>query len=170
MSKIEDLTQRVSVLETELERTLLLLNRLIGIVGRNVERLDPANDERFYWLRNNAYILNWDAVEQLTAGDPTIHQATNMLGETALHFLVVENDLEAVEGLAKYGSDVNGSDGVMSPIETAANMGYPGMVDLLIRLGAKVDPEAIMQAAYLSEKKAHAKRIKKVLQKHGFLT
>ena len=67
---------------------------------------DAPTDPRFYQLRNAAY-ADRSAARELIANDASIVEAKNSIGETALHFLVVENQLEAVEFLAQHGSDVN---------------------------------------------------------------
>jgi len=97
----------------------------------------PAEaDQRFYQLRDAAYANRPVALELIEA-DPTIVAAKNSIGETALHFLVVENQLEAVEFLARHGSDVDNQNAFGIPaIVEAAQLGYREMVALLLKLGA----------------------------------
>ncbi len=102
--------------------------------------------------------------------DPSIVDAMNSLEETALHFLVVENRLEAVEFLAKHGSDVNGKTAAILPIEEAARIGHVEMVDLLIRLGATVNAKKILKEAKSRDNKEAYKEIRAVLKSHNLLS
>ncbi len=125
-------------------------------------------DERFYHLRNAAF-ADLPLARKLIQDDPTIVSARNSLGETALHFLVVENQLEAVDFLAKHGSDVNNkNDFDTSAVSEAAQLGYVEMVDLLLELGATVYAYEIvdeMNNVNVSQKKQA--QIIAVLEKHG---
>lgn len=111
-------------------------------------------DDRFYHLRNAAF-ADLPLARKLIQDDPRIVSARNSLGETALHFLVVENQLEAVEFLAKQGSDVNNiNDFDSSAIIEAAQLGYVEMIDLLLRLGATAyDYEILKALEYGTSKK-----------------
>lgn len=125
-------------------------------------------DERFYHLRNAAY-ANLPLARKLIQDDPTIVSARNSLGETALHFLVVENQSEAVEFLAKHGSDVNTkNDFDASAIVEATRLGCVEMVDLLLNLGATVYDYEILEALeYGNIKEEKRRQIFAVLHKHG---
>ena len=103
-------------------------------------------NSRFYALRNAAY-ADLAAARELIASDASIVEAKNSIGETALHFLVVENQLAAVEFLAQHGSDVNNRNDFGTPaIIEAAQLGYREMVKLLADLGAVTDPDEIAAA------------------------
>lgn len=107
---------------------------------------NSPTDPRFYQLRNAAY-TDLAAARELIANDASIVEAKNSIGETALHFLVVENQLEAVKFLAQAGSDVNNHNDFGTPaIIEAAQLGYGEMVELLLKLGANGDLEAIEAA------------------------
>ena len=45
--------------------------------------------------------------EQLFRDDPEMIHATNSLGETPLHYLAIENDLEAVDWLRREGASID---------------------------------------------------------------
>jgi ankyrin repeat protein len=132
---------------------------------------DVKKDERFYELRNAAYYNTAEALK-LIKQDPSIVSAKNSIGETAFHFLVVENELEAVEFLVQQGSDVNNQNDFGTPaIVEAAQLGYVEMVDLLMKLGAKVNiAEMIEEMEKMSVKEEKRNQIISVLQKHGHAT
>ncbi len=123
---------------------------------------DTQRDPRFYELRN-ATFADQDTVLRLIEADPTIVGARNGIGETALHFLVVENYREAVEFLVQHGADVNTQNEFgQSAIIEAAQLGYVEMVDLMLRLGAKVDgPELLSEV-----KPRKRKQFTAILQAH----
>ena len=83
-----------------------------------------------------------DAAKALLDLDPGIVRARDGLGETALHYLVVENQLEAVQLLHERGATVNTvSDVNGSPLSEAASLGYEAMVAWLLAQGAEIELE-----------------------------
>ncbi len=85
---------------------------------------ENQTDPRFYELRKAAY-SDPDRTHDLIASDPAIVDARNSIDETALHFLVVEDEREAVEMLAANGSDVNCRNAFGdAAIMEAAQLGY----------------------------------------------
>jgi len=97
---------------------------------------DSAPDPRFYQLRDSAY-GDIETAKQLIAADPSILEARSGIGETALHFLVVENELEAVEFLRTQGSKIDTkNDFGDTPLMDAATLGRLEMCQYLIRHGA----------------------------------
>lgn len=72
---------------------------------------------------------------------PDAREAVDGVGETALHYLAVENHLEGVRFLAARGAAVN-TRAVMGtpPLHSAARLDYADMVRLLLSFGA--DPNA----------------------------
>ena len=83
-----------------------------------------------------------DSAKALLDAEPGLLYARDGLGETPLHYLVVEDQLEAVKFLFGRGatlntvSDVNGS-----PLSEAASLGYEVMVEWLLANGAKIELE-----------------------------
>jgi ankyrin repeat protein len=83
-----------------------------------------------------------EAARALLDAEPGLLFARDGLGETALHYLVVEDQLEAVKFLFGRGatlntvSDVNGS-----PLSEAASLGYEAMVEWLLANGAEIELE-----------------------------
>lgn len=75
----------------------------------------------------------------MAAADPTLVHQRTALGETPLHYLCVENQLEAVQALAKRGAAINVVNDVGStPLSDAASLGYAEMVRLLLTSGANL--------------------------------
>ena len=55
----------------------------------------------------DAAVLDQPAAERLLREQPSLIHATNQLGETALHFLAVEDYAEGVTFLARHGASLN---------------------------------------------------------------
>lgn len=93
-------------------------------------------DPRFYQLRSAAY-NDPDEAARLIEADPSIIDARNSLGETAFHWLVVEDEREAVRFLLEHGSDINTRhDFGETPLMEAAGLGYTEMCRFLLERGA----------------------------------
>lgn len=68
---------------------------------------------------------------------PTILNAKNSIGETALHYLVVENAMNPVRYLLELGADINTiNDSGETPLFNAAQLGYLEMCFFLLEQGA----------------------------------
>ena len=95
-----------------------------------------TTDPRFYELRDAAY-SDPAMAEHLIKHDPTILDARNSIGETAFHFIAVENEIKTVEWLLDRGADVNTRNNfAATPLIEAAGLGYLNMCKLLLRRGA----------------------------------
>jgi len=82
-------------------------------------------------------VLDQPAAAQLLQEHPWLLQATNRLGETALHFLAVENYAEGVTFLARHGAPVNArNDSQRTPLMEAAMVGATDVVRALLSCGA----------------------------------
>ncbi|TGN99712.1 hypothetical protein PN36_34915 [Candidatus Thiomargarita nelsonii] len=67
-----------------------------------------------------------------------IHEKTEF-GETPLHYLVVENQLNSVQLLVEYGANVNTKNKCgATPLSNASSLGYLELVKYLLSQGAKV--------------------------------
>ncbi len=164
--QIAELYDHLSEMHFKVRALELLLLQVSTLVNQEVKPLGPINDARFYMLRNAAARGDWNDVDIFIAADASILDATNGLEETALHFLVVENRLEAVRGLAERGCDVNGKSTSFSPIADAALLGHVEMVELLTELGAKIeDEELLLQMAENREGKKGRKQLKTLLKR-----
>ena len=95
---------------------------------------------------NDAYqfiksiLSNTKAAEALLSKKPYLLEAKTPIGETALHYLVIEHNISGVEWLLKHGADVNTrSVSKTTPLMDAAQLGYEDMVLLLITNGAEIN-------------------------------
>lgn len=77
------------------------------------------------------------ALMALLDAEPHLMAERTGLGETPLHYLAVENQLEAVKLLIARGASVNTVNECSStPLSDAASLGYEEMVGLLLEHGA----------------------------------
>ena len=75
----------------------------------------------------------------LLNAEPNLIDSRTSMGETPLHYLTVENQLEAVQTLVKLGSNINTVNDVGgTPLSEAAELGYVDLVKFLISAGAKL--------------------------------
>lgn len=71
--------------------------------------------------------------------EPKLIEARGGLGETALHYLAVENHIDAVRTLVTRGANVNTlSDVGGTPLCEAASLGYVDLVKYLLSVGARL--------------------------------
>lgn len=81
-----------------------------------------------------------DAAAALLDVEPTLLFARDGLGETALHYLAVENQLEAVKWLFARGATLDTVSNVQgSPLSEASSLGDEELVAWLLDQGAAVD-------------------------------
>jgi len=86
-----------------------------------------------------AALFDQPLARQMLRDDPAWLTATNSLGETALHDLVIENHVEAVRFLLELGAEVDSRDAFQAtPLIHAAQLGYHNMAALLMEHGADV--------------------------------
>ncbi len=95
---------------------------------------------------NDAYVLikallsSEEAAAKLLAEQPHLLESKTSVGETTLHYLVVENNISEVEWLLKHGANINTRcDSDTTPLMHAAQLGYEDTVKLLIKNGADVN-------------------------------
>ncbi|HEX7028192.1 MAG TPA: ankyrin repeat domain-containing protein [Gammaproteobacteria bacterium] len=92
-----------------------------------------------YRLISACYSSPEDALA-LLAKEPEPLKARTGLGETALHYLSVEDQLEAVRLLVEHGAEVNTiNECGGTPLSEAASLGYVDLVAYLLGQGAKLD-------------------------------
>ena len=92
----------------------------------------------FYELRN-AVFSDQDAAEKLVEENPAIVHARNSIGETALHYLAVENYITGVDWLVRHGGDINTkNDFEATPLMESASLGYIELCQYLLAHGADV--------------------------------
>jgi ankyrin repeat protein len=99
---------------------------------------EPGNNSRFVQIRDAAF-YDRDVAARLITEDRSILEARNGIGETALHFLVVENAHEAVDFLRANGATIDARNEFSStPLMEAAALGYRDMCKYLIAHGADI--------------------------------
>ena len=97
------------------------------------------DDQKPYSLINACFESLEEAGKLLAAELGLIHERDGV-GETALHYLVIENQLGAVRFLLKRGADINIQDDFKStPLAHAVQCGYKEMVEYLLSQGADVN-------------------------------
>ncbi len=80
-----------------------------------------------------------DAMHPLLRQEPELLEARTGLGETALHYLAVENQLRAVVLLVEAGAQVNTLNSCGgTPLSEAASLGYVELVEYLLSQGARL--------------------------------
>jgi ankyrin repeat protein len=80
------------------------------------------------------------AASQMLRDKPDWLHTKSSIGETALHYLVIENDIEAVKFLIDKGAEVdNRDDWGGTPLMHAAQLGHVDMCLLLMEKGADVN-------------------------------
>ena len=95
-------------------------------------------DPRFYSLRE-AMFNDLQAAQTLIEQDPSIIEARSGIGETALHYLCVENHLEGVRWLHQRGANINTLNNFQAtPLIDAASLGYVELCRFLLANGADI--------------------------------
>jgi len=93
---------------------------------------------------------------RLLDAEPDLMNTRTALGETPLHYLAVEDHIEAIKALVeRKGADVNTlNDFGGSPLSEAAGLGYIDLVKYLLSVGAKLQlpeqKESVLHAAVRS--------------------
>ncbi len=119
---------------------------------------ENKTDPRFYAIRNAAYVDREEA-GRLLAQAPALITVRNSIGETALHFLVIENDRLSVEWLLARGADVNTRNNFgETPLMEAAGIGYVEMCEFLLANGADMKAESEAGETAISEAAQSGKR------------
>lgn len=105
-------------------------------------------DLKTLMIRTPAYRLilaareSSDALSVLVRESPELMLGRTGLGETPLHHLVVENEIEAVKPLVESGSEVNTVNKCGgTPLSEAAWLGHEELVEYLLSCGAKLHLE-----------------------------
>lgn len=79
---------------------------------------------------------------RLLSAAPELITARTGLGETALHYLAVENQLDSVRTLVERGAELNTIDECGgTPLSEAALLGYVELVQYLLSVGAHINVE-----------------------------
>jgi ankyrin repeat protein len=84
-----------------------------------------------------AILRSQDEAARLLKRYPERLEARDAIGETPLHWLAVENRLDALAFLAKRGAQVDARNQLgQTPLMDAARLGHAKMVQVLLALGA----------------------------------
>lgn len=140
------------------------------------EKSEPKTEPRFYAIRNAAFADREEAA-RLLAEDPTLIAVTNSIGETPLHFLVVEDDRPSVEWLMERGAEVDTRNNFgATPLMEAASLGYLEMCEFLLSRGADIEARsgdgdtALSEAAQSGQQAVVAMLLKRVPQESDINT
>lgn len=102
-------------------------SKLGGLITSDIERLLQA------------FFCSTERGQELACLEPALIEARDGLGETALHYLSVENQIEAVQALVAMGAEVNTVSYVGgTPLSEAASLGYVELVRYLLSSGAQL--------------------------------
>lgn len=114
-----------------------------------------STEPLWYEFRNAVYAREYELAEKLLASSPYLLTLRNSLGETALHFLAVENDIEGVSWLHSKGAAINTKSEFGTPaIFEVAQLGYKELLAWFIESGADihiVDADGNGLATHLEE-------------------
>ena len=87
------------------------------------------NEAVWYELRNAVYAKEFEIAESLLKANPHLIDLRDGLGETVLHFLAVENDVEGVAWLHDRGFDLDTKNKCGTPvIFEVAQLGYKDLI------------------------------------------
>jgi ankyrin repeat protein len=127
-----------------------------------------TDDRELIELIDGAVEDQTTALELLKA-KPNLIARRNRLGETALHFLAVENYPKGVEFLCSQGAEANSVDfSGATPLLHAASLGYEGIVRILLTHGANPNVrDNTGETPLSSAKRSGNKQIVKMLLKAG---
>ena len=93
----------------------------------------------WYEFKNAVYVKDFSKAEVLLRQVPELFKIRNSIGETVLHFLAVENDIEGVTWLKDRSFDLDTKDFLGRPvIFQVAQLGYKELFLWFIKNGANV--------------------------------
>ncbi len=96
-----------------------------------------VTDALWYELRNSVYLRQFKHAEDLLGANPDLFDLRNSIGETVLHFLAVENDIQGVEWLHDRGFSLDTKNRFGEPLVfEAADLGHKELALWLAQHGA----------------------------------
>lgn len=96
-----------------------------------------TTDSIWYEFRNSVFSRQFAHAENLLNANPSLFEQCNSIGETVLHFLAVENDLEAVKWLHARGFSLNVKNRFGQPmVFEVASLGHKELILWLAENGA----------------------------------
>ena len=97
-----------------------------------------SNNE-WYALRNAVFERRYRDAKSMLNSSSLLKDARNGIGETVLHFLAVENDVDGVKWLFSNGLSLNSKNEFGTPlIFEVAQLGYEGLLLWLVENGASL--------------------------------
>jgi ankyrin repeat protein len=121
--------------------------------------MEKKTPDTWYHFRNLVLSRQFGEATAMIKKDRDILNAKNSIGETVLHYLAVENDLEGVAWLKTKGADINTQNDFGSPpVFEVAQLGYKALLKWFIENGAdlsKRDKENRDIWGYLKEYSQH---------------
>lgn len=99
-----------------------------------------CGEDQAYWyrLRNAVYSKDFEEADRLLQVKPSLINIKNRVGETVLHFLAVENDLESVQWLHLRGFSLDNKTEISQEpiIFEIASLGYLNLIQWFYDQGA----------------------------------
>jgi ankyrin repeat protein len=93
----------------------------------------------WYEFRNAVYSQDFSRADEMLKANPALLRMVNSLGETVLHYLAVENDVEGVAWLYARGSDLNTRNDFGTPVLfEVALLEYKDLFKWFVEKGADV--------------------------------
>ena len=112
-------------------------------------------DRSWYDLRNTVYSKDYIKANSLLVSKPELIELTNSLGETVLHFLAVENDIDGVKWLENKGFNLNTKNDFGTPLLfEIAQLGYKDLLIWFCESGVDFsvkDKDGLALVEYLEE-------------------
>jgi ankyrin repeat protein len=94
-------------------------------------------EHQWYELRDSVYSKLFGHAEELLRANPKLLTLTDGIGETVLHYLAVENDIEGVAWLHAHGFNLNTKNKFGNPmVFEVAELGYKDLLTWLSQNGA----------------------------------
>jgi len=104
-----------------------------------IENKSETTDDMWYSFRNAVYSHDFVAASSILTLHPRIISSTNSIGETVLHFVAVENDIEGVAWLYSKGANINTKNKFGDPvIFEVASLGYKELFAWFVKSGANL--------------------------------
>jgi len=112
-----------------------------------------------------AFFTSVEAGLSLLDREPDLRDVRDSLGETPLHYLAVENHIEAVKALVEKGADANTLNNFGgSPLSDAAGLGNVDLVKYLLSVGAKLQlPQQEEKVLHSAVRSGRAEMVKVIL-------
>ena len=89
-------------------------------------------EQLWYDFRNFVYLKDFARAEDILKGSPTLTNARNSIGETVLHFLAVEDNLDGVAWLHEHGFNLDVKNDFGTPmVFEVATLGYRDLLTWL---------------------------------------